>query len=74
MKQLVKHTPLIFLQVFHKIEHIYEDFLKMSSQSLTKVAVLPVIRSGFYEDRQKFTLCRSECPTQCPTQFFSNTK
>ena len=39
-------------------------------QSLTKVAVLPVIRSGFYEDRQKFTLCQSECPTQ----FFSNTK
>ena len=38
-------------------------------QSLTKVAVLPVIRSGFYEDQQKFTLCRSECPTQ----FFSNT-
>ena len=40
------------------------------TQSLTKVAVLPVIRSGFYEDRQKFTLCQSECPTQ----FFFNTK
>ena len=39
-------------------------------QSLTKVAVLPVIRSGFYEDRQKFTLCQSECLTQ----FSSNTK
>ena len=33
-------------------------------QSLTKVAVLLVIRSGIYEDRQKFTLCWTECPTQ----------
>ena len=30
---------------------------------LTKVAVLPVVRSGFYKDWQKFTLCQSECPT-----------
>ena len=43
------------------------SFVSSRLQSLTKVAVLPVIRSGFYEDRQKFTLCRSECPTQ----FFS---
>ena len=37
---------------------------------LGQMAVLLVIRSGFYEDRQKFTLCRS----LCPTQFFSSTR
>ena len=43
----------------------YHDVKTMAKwQSLTKVVVLPVIRSGFYEDRQKYTLCRSECPTQ----------
>ena len=52
-------------------EEVINNYKKFAvEQSLTKVAVLPVIRSGFYEDRQIFTLCRSECPTQC----FSNTK
>ena len=65
-------SKIIFRELHFVNSLLSANFLigKQQNQSLTKVAVLPVIRSGFYEDRQKFTLCQSECPTQ----FFSNTK
>ena len=63
-----KYNLFHWTTLYHKILNYSTDI--DISKSLTIVAVLLVIRSGFYEDWQKFTFCQSKCLTQ----FFSNTK
>ena len=62
------HIDMTIYIIIPHVNFKQSDWSKGRVQSLTKVAILTVIRSGFYEDRQKLTLWRSECPTQ----FFSN--